>query len=158
MTRWRPIPGDEPYEASSTGEIRSPRKILSTQRNTVSGYLYVTLGYGNRRTRTVHSLVLRAFHGPRPEGVEARHLDGNQLNNSAVNLTWGTHSENLRDTVKHGTNVNTNKIQCPYDHPYTPGNTRMTKRGTRRCKRCEYLRNKARRLGLTVDLRTGEMR
>ncbi len=65
------------------------------------GYLRVT--FIKKQRRPVHQLVLEAFAGPCPAGMEARHLDGNHLNNCADNLAWGTRSENALDRVRHGT-------------------------------------------------------
>ena len=36
--------------------------------------------------------------------MEARHLDGDSINNHLDNLEWGTRSENTKDAIKHGTN------------------------------------------------------
>lgn len=51
----------------------------------------------------VHKLVLTAFAGPRPDGMEARHLDGDPANNRLSNLCWGTPLENAADRMRHGT-------------------------------------------------------
>lgn len=51
----------------------------------------------------VHILVLNAFVGPCPPGMEACHNDGNPKNNNASNLRWDTHKNNLKDRIKHGT-------------------------------------------------------
>lgn len=51
----------------------------------------------------VHALVLSAFVGPRPTGMEACHGDGDGLNNRLGNLRWDTHAENVKDSIKHGT-------------------------------------------------------
>jgi hypothetical protein len=51
----------------------------------------------------VHRLVLEAFVGPCPEGMEGCHNDGNRLNNDLSNLRWGTRSDNRDDARKHGT-------------------------------------------------------
>lgn len=51
----------------------------------------------------VHRLIAEAFHGPCPEGMQCRHLDGNPSNNLPDNLRWGTATENQRDRVTHGT-------------------------------------------------------
>lgn len=58
---------------------------------------------GAQKRAYIHGLVAEAFHGPRPEGMEVRHLDGNRLNNDATNLRWGTRSQNMRDKERHGT-------------------------------------------------------
>lgn len=66
---------------------------------------------GITKTMHIHSLVLDAWIGPKPDRskfqdcrrVEARHLDGNKTNNAPQNLTWGTSKENGKDKVTHGT-------------------------------------------------------
>lgn len=52
----------------------------------------------------VHRLVLLAYVGPCPEGMECRHLDGNPSNNCVENLAWGTPLQNHEDKRLHGTN------------------------------------------------------
>lgn len=64
------------------------------------GHLMVELR--PRRRRFIHSLVLEAFGGPCPAGLECRHLDGNPANNRPWNLKWGTYLENRQDMVNHG--------------------------------------------------------
>ncbi len=61
------------------------------------GYLFIT-----RPKKLVHAVVLTAWVCPRPAGMEARHLDGNKLNNSVSNLAWGTMRENADDKKLHG--------------------------------------------------------
>ena len=51
----------------------------------------------------VSHLVLEAFVGPRPIGMEACHNDGNPANNRIENLRWDTHAANMADQVQHGT-------------------------------------------------------
>ena len=43
-----------------------------------------------------HTLVCTAFHGPRPEGYECDHINGNNMDWSASNLRWVTKMENIR--------------------------------------------------------------
>lgn len=50
------------------------------------GYLFVKIRGRNRR---VHRLVLEAFVGPCPPGMECRHLDDDPRNNRLDNLAWG---------------------------------------------------------------------
>lgn len=67
-------------------------------------HLKVTLcAPGKREQRSVHHLVLEAFVGPCPEGLEALHGDGNPTNNDVGNLRWGTRQENVDDMMRHGT-------------------------------------------------------
>src|SRR5688572_12965545 len=96
---WKPIPGFHYYEASDEGRIRSlvrpgtgKRKtygggILSAHVNKHNGYEYVGLCVdGVAVTRRVHVLVLATHRGPRPDGMQGRHLDGRKTNNRLVNL------------------------------------------------------------------------
>ena len=58
----------------------------------------------------VHRLVLETFVGPCPEGLECRHLDGNELNNNLDNLAWGTKAEQIEDKKRHGTFDNSGQL------------------------------------------------
>lgn len=111
---WRPVLGFEDlYEVSEEGDVRSVDRIdvrgwrrrgrtLRPSRDGC-GYRQVVLCNGRRHNRKVHVLVCEAWHGPRPSGLQVRHLDGDQLNNVPGNLRWGTGSENVRDAIQHGT-------------------------------------------------------
>ena len=46
-----------------------------------------------------HKLVCTAFHGPRPDGYECDHLNGNHLDWTADNLQWVTPEENRRRAI-----------------------------------------------------------
>lgn len=68
----------------------------------------VDLYRGSRPSQTrfkVAVLVLLAFVGPRPKGMECCHNDGDPENNSLDNLRWDTHSSNVYDAIRHGTHV-----------------------------------------------------
>lgn len=51
----------------------------------------------------VHTAVLLAWIGPKPDGMEGRHLNGVLTDNRASNLAWATHIENVGDQELHGT-------------------------------------------------------
>ena len=60
-------------------------------------YLRVSLCIENQaRTRTVHSLVAEAHHGPRPEGLDVCHLNHQRDDNRPENLAYGTREENCQ--------------------------------------------------------------
>lgn len=61
--------------------------------------------YTNKKLRNhyIHRLVLLAFVGKCPIGMESRHIDGNPDNNKLSNLSWGTKKQNGEDRVKHKT-------------------------------------------------------
>src|SRR5690606_11217835 len=107
-------------------------------------------GDGGKSYR-VHRLVMEAFVGPLPEGMEVRHLDDDPDNNALSNLVYGTRSENLEDRVRLGTHHHARKTHCTHGHPFSPENTYITPRKTRVCRTCkrdrnrEEMRNKRRR-------------
>lgn len=117
---WRPIPGFEGYEVSDLGRIRSFRRhggkgcgLVDTPRIKkthagAAGYLCVTLQKpgGNRCSKyAVHTLVAAAFLGPRPEGLQVAHADGDRLNARLDNLRYATAIENAEDKRRHGTDT-----------------------------------------------------
>jgi hypothetical protein len=53
-------------------------------------------------TKRVHKLVLEAFIGPCPIGMEVCHNDGNSVNNNLHNLRYDTHKANEKDKIAHG--------------------------------------------------------
>jgi hypothetical protein len=69
------------------------------------GYPIVGLCRKSKQTLFfVHRLLLLAFVGPCPEGMECRHLDGDKRNCRLPNLCWGTKQENNGlDKRAHGT-------------------------------------------------------
>lgn len=59
---------------------------------------------GNIKSYSVHRLVLEAFVGPCPEGMEARHFpDRDTYNNHTTNLSWATPMTNQNDRIAHNT-------------------------------------------------------
>lgn len=107
---WRPVVGleDTYYQISSFGRVRRPKpdgtyRYLIGCTNT-SGHVNVCMYRNGVRTyRFLHCMVLEAFVGPCPAGMETRHLDGDPKNNWLGNLKWGTPQENARDSIIHGT-------------------------------------------------------
>ena len=93
---WRPVVGDGRYEVSSCGSVRraTTGRALKPWAHK-SGHLYITLSRVGKRQ--VHRLVLEAFVGPAPDGMECRHLDGYPTNNGLENLEWGTRRQNIED-------------------------------------------------------------
>lgn len=69
-----------------------------------NNYLSVTLRRAGRGIACcVHQLVAIAFLGPRPEGMEVAHEDGNPRNADRRNLSWKTPAANQSDRLRHGT-------------------------------------------------------
>ena len=114
---WRPIRGLEGrYEISNLGNVRSLDRYAKTRHAkrfipggpinpspVGAGYLRAILGRGVGRY--IHHMVLESFVGPRPDGCEACHNDGDKTNNHIDNLRWDTKQNNERDKDRHGTRV-----------------------------------------------------
>ena len=151
--RWASVPGFEGhYLVSSEGRIRSLKRrtrdggpLYVNWRIDRYGYVIVDLWRDAKSARRrAHVLVAAAFLGPRPDGREVRHLDGNPANPRLSNLAYGTRAENRRDCIDHGTDHNKRKTHCPQGHPYDAENTRVipSRPGARYCRACEVLRGK----------------
>lgn len=145
--RWLPIPGYEGlYEVSDLARVRSWRPYnrltlpaLLTPYIAKNGYYYIKLRLpsGKDTNPTLHSVLTAAFFGPRPGGLVVRHLDGNPQNNSLSNLAYGTPTENMDDSVRHGTHWEAALTHCKRGHEFTPENTRREARpGGRFARRC----------------------
>lgn len=113
---WKTIPEYPEYVISKGGvvarklfrnghvsKLLSEPRPISTHREK-RGYIRVFLHLnGVRRSELVHRLMLMAFSGPCPDGMECSHLDGDPSNNSIENLKWVTRKENHRHKIIHGT-------------------------------------------------------
>lgn len=129
---WRPVPGFAGYEVSDYGNVRSldrlipdgygglrqaRGRVLKPQINRRTGRRMVDLRFGDgRKVRTIYTLVLEAFVGPRPPGTEACHGDGNPQNDNLANLRWDTRRANNLDRVRHGTHNMARRTHCPRNH------------------------------------------
>jgi hypothetical protein len=159
--RWLPVPGYEGYyEVSDHGRVRSldrwlevpnrwgsttryfkPGRVLREKRkkNPLHAYAVVILSVNAKPdTRAVHRLVLEAFVGACPVGMEACHGPQGVFDNSLGNLRWGTYNENALDTVRDGHHWATNRRTCPRDHALEAPNLHPTEaaKGFRKCYAC----------------------
>lgn len=123
---WKRIPGYEAYEVSNLGNIRSyvvlgkygyvsdtPQRTLRPGKS--RRYLTVALTdteTGVRRSLSVHKLVMLAFVGRCPSGMEIHHKDRNPENNILSNLCYTTHAENMRQAIRSG---NAGRKRMVYD-------------------------------------------
>ena len=81
------------------GERNLPERFLKLIKDK-DGYYLVRLSH---RLAFVHVLVLEAFVGPRPEGMQCCHNNGIADDNKLKNLRWDTPRNNVRDRKLHGT-------------------------------------------------------
>jgi hypothetical protein len=106
---YKVIPGYDRYMVGDDGTVwrvwgEGKWKKLKTESKKVR-YPIVTLSKNNEvKSFHIHYLVLMAFVGPRPAGMEARHYpDNDPHNNKLSNLSWSSKKINQRDRVEHGT-------------------------------------------------------
>jgi len=123
VERWLPVIYQgvdyEGYDVSDLGRVRSywrrsgsktilsPTPVRIMRQSLRGGYLRVGLYKDHKEhTVSVHLLVLEAFRGPCPAGLEALHGLQGRADNSLSNLSYGTSSQNngadkLRDGTDH---------------------------------------------------------
>lgn len=150
--RWRAVVGFEGrYEVSDLGRVRNSRTdhVLSAATSRSGHQRVVLCRDGKGKDMYVHRLVLMAFVGPCPEGMEGCHNDGDATHNDVDNLRWDTRAENNRDAVRHGTHFNMNKTHCPRGHELRSPNlsAAQLKNGERQCLACARARTTFRRYG-----------
>jgi hypothetical protein len=174
--RWLPIPGHDGYEASDLGRVRSVDRVivdkwgcpgkrrgrvlaLDLKRNKRRNDLRqaIRLGKGGN-ARYVHHLVLEAFVGPRPDGMEACHENGNSLDNRLSNLRWDTHAANMADQRRHGTDGGgrRKRVTCPRRHLLAAPNLvphlwAMSVRSCLACRDAHNAKSSAARAGRAFD-------
>jgi len=119
---WRSVPEYEGlYEVSDLGRVRSLDRTRLDKHGrafTLRGvlkkaplrkgslYRMVVLSRdGKPKAKLVHRLVLSAFVGPCPDGMEGCHNNGDPGDNTLSNLRWDTRSANMQDKHKHGTSI-----------------------------------------------------
>jgi hypothetical protein len=125
---WKKVPFASSYEVSFDGQVASWKPYRNfaptpTERRLLKpamdkdGYARVILHMdnGKRKAFRVCRLIAEVWHGPPTLKQVVRHLDGNNQNDSASNLKWGTPKENSNDsklhkTWVHGSKVNTCKL------------------------------------------------
>jgi hypothetical protein len=126
MVKYNPLLKADGYRAGTDGSIwscwktvgmgrgQSPKKIMSEEWHRLKGdprkedgRLRYTIKINNGRYRRAYGsvLVLEAFKGLCPKGMESCHNDGDCTNDSIKNLRWGTSTENKADMIGHGTRI-----------------------------------------------------
>lgn len=96
---WRDIPNWEGwYQASCAGAIKRVRASKGTRVGRIlnpcrhkDGYLVVKLYRDTAFIQfLVHTIIAATFIGPKPDGTEVNHKDGDKRNNDASNLEYVT--------------------------------------------------------------------
>jgi hypothetical protein len=94
------------WSKSSKPELTDEWRALTPYRQKATKHYYIWVKFGGAGNKVkliqLHTMILWAFIGARPTGMECRHLDGNPGNNAIENLTWGTRLQNIHDQIRHG--------------------------------------------------------
>lgn len=92
------------YVRNSSGRYAWKRLVCKRRDG---DYVRVCLCNGrSKRMFLVHRLVLLAFVGSCPIGMEARHFPNrDRSDNRLVNLSWSTKYDNMADKITHGTST-----------------------------------------------------
>lgn len=102
-----PVDGWPGYFVEPTGRlfrVRADGSEFEPKQQILAGYVYITLSSpSKRRPVRLNRIVATAFKGRPPfDRAEARHLDGDKLNNCDSNIAWGTAKDNADDRERHG--------------------------------------------------------
>ena len=120
---YRPVPAASDYRVGDDGSVWKRRggadggwrrvKLTRSHRDRPYWHLVVTLYLGGGRCvqRKVHRVVLEAFVGPCPHGMQCCHNDGDVTNNRLSNLRWDTAKANANDRDLHGTHPRGDECQ-----------------------------------------------
>lgn len=112
--------------------------------NKEGGYLRISF---NAKNVHVAKIVAEAYYGPRPDGYQIDHVDGNKLNNHYTNLEYVTASENMRRATAKGLNV------LPKGHGVLRGEAnRSCKISEETAKAIKNLKGKTNRNGFTAQV------
>lgn len=115
---WIDILGyEDVYQISTCGRVKRiaggrGARIGHILSHTIGSHGYPSVflySDGSREQRLVHRLVLEAFVGSCPSGMECCHNDGDRKNCKLKNLRWDTRSSNTLDSIKHGTYVGSSR-------------------------------------------------
>jgi len=106
MERWKNIAGREGYEISDHGRVKSwvtsgtsrtgilrEKPLIKVLSTCMGGYL--KCGFGKRDSALIRTLVLEAFVGPRPEGLQAQCTTKSVTQCKLKYLYWGKASANI---------------------------------------------------------------
>lgn len=87
---------------SSNGELLACKSVQTSP----CGHRSVSVSSGVKKKRyQIHRLVLEAFVGECPDGMQCRHLNDVAWDNRLENLKWGTPKENGEDRVRNGKSI-----------------------------------------------------
>lgn len=126
---WKIIPDFVEYQVSNFGRIKSLKcnreKILKPVEGK-KGYFQVSLCKNSKAyKKQIHQVVLQAFIGPCPKGLEVNHKNGIKSDNRLDNLEYMTHAENNKHAIQTGLHK-----EPSGDNHYTKKHPEKVRRGS----------------------------
>jgi hypothetical protein len=109
-------------------------------------------GYGAFQIRSGKNVRAHRFAfeiatmAPIPEGMLALHSCDTPACVNPSHLRAGTQSENLRDCIARGRHPNSLRTHCRRGHLYDHANTHYVSPGWRRCRTCDRILTRMRRM------------
>lgn len=105
MEIWKPIKGYEGlYDISTEGRVYShiTKKFLSPSK--IKNHYRAVALYKNKEgvSKTIHTLVAKAFIPRENLQLQVNHIDGNKHNNNVLNLEWVTAKGNSEHAIRTG--------------------------------------------------------
>ena len=133
---WKTIPNYDGYLISNMGVVKSIDRLSSNGRHlkgkilkplkSSGGYLSISLCKdGKDKHYAIHRLVMLAFVGECPDGMEVNHIDENKHNNALSNLEYLT----SQDNCNHGTR--NERIALSNKHPKSKSHCANISKGRR---------------------------
>lgn len=118
---WRSIPFVDDYAVSDLGRIMRTTDGVHTYAGRIlmptlakTGYYVIRIRVdGVRKILRVHTLVMRAFVGGYPQGLQIHHRNGVKTDNRLENLEYVTASENTSHAYRTGLTLPLKGERCP---------------------------------------------
>ena len=108
---WKAVEGFPNYLVSNQGRVRGPFGVLKARPDGDGNDKVALYHNGTRKDDSIGRLVLIAFIGPPPSrfhccchGPRGRH------DHAIDNVSWGTHTDNMRDRERDGTTNRGKKV------------------------------------------------
>lgn len=162
---WLPVVGYEGlYEVSDQGRVRGVDRVVKHYTGSLRlwkgqilapqdrKYPSVHLSANGRsKSYCIHTLVLRAFRGDCPDGLQACHANDIRDDNRLENLRWDTREGNEQDKKRNGKwkRPKIVKTHCSKGHPFDEANTCISG-GRWYCRTCARNRAAAKRQSRTA--------